>query len=301
MSEEGCITGKEKHEEGCVTGKEKHEGKGKMQSSSSEVEKYIQCSLDLQNMLETNREDITGVQLVHTDQNLEPFRTEQLERKDNEALSSEKQPELSTAGASSYNGLLPGSELLGRNSKFGEFEHRVLREDEPEKETLGQGYKVLDRDRATVMENLPEKETAQVCKKPEHGSAAGENIPEGKTAAQSCKVTKLKRKRKGKGKDKELPCSSEVQEDIKRAVDLQAMLMKDREKVSEVQLRLSKEKLELAKLKQQEAKDKKETTLYEKYSELLMADTSRFNDFQKAEYEKAVRRMGETLFGRSDS
>jgi hypothetical protein len=32
-----------------------------------------------------------------------------------------------------------------------------------------------------------------------------------------------------------------------------------------------------------------------------MADTSRFNDFQKAEYEKAVRRMGEMLFGKDDS
>ena len=83
---------------------------------------------------------------------------------------------------------------------------------------------------------------------------------------QSWKVTKLKIKRKGKGKG--LPCSSKVQEVIKRAVDLQTMLMKDHEKVSEVQLGLSKEKLEFAKLKQQEMKAKKEMTLYEKYLEL---------------------------------
>jgi hypothetical protein len=50
-----------------------------------------------------------------------------------------------------------------------------------------------------------------------------------------------------------------------RAVDLQTMLQKDPEKMSEVQLRLSKEKLELARLRQQEAKDKKETTLYENF------------------------------------
>ncbi|OEL29249.1 hypothetical protein BAE44_0009732, partial [Dichanthelium oligosanthes] len=65
------------------------------------------------------------------------------------------------------------------------------------------------------------------------------------------------------------------------------MLQKDREKMSEVHLRLSKEKLELARLKQQEVKDRKETTLYEKYTELLMADTQRFDEFQKEEHRKA--------------
>uniref|UniRef100_A0ACD5XKE4 Uncharacterized protein n=3 Tax=Avena sativa TaxID=4498 RepID=A0ACD5XKE4_AVESA len=298
-SEEGCVAAKEKHGEGCVTATEKHEGKGRMQSSS-EMENDIQCSLDLQSALKSNPVEMTGLQLLHTDQNHEPSRIVQPEREDHEALISEKQPELLMAGTPWYNGFLPGSELLAGNSKLGEFQHGgVLREDEPEKGILGQGYKALDRDRATVMENLPEKETAQVCKKPEHGRAAGKTVPESETGVQSVKVPKLKRKREVKGK--EVPYSSEVQEDIKRAADLQAMLMKDREKVSEVQLRLSKEKLELAKLKQQEAKDKKETILYEKYSELLMADTSKFSDFQKAEYEKAVRRMGEMLFGRDDS
>lgn len=307
MSEEGCVTAKAKHEEGCITAKailgegcvtatEKHEGKCRMQSSS-EVEKDMQCSLDLQNMLKTNQVEMTGLQPLHTDQNHEPSRIAQPEREHHRALISEKPPEVLMAGTPWYNGSLPVSDLLAGNSKLGEFQHGgVLREDEPEKGTHGQGYKALDRDSETVMENLPEKDTAQVCKKPEHRKAAGETVPESETGAQSVKVTKLKRKRKGKGK--ELPCSSEVQEDIKRAVHLQTMLMKDREKVSEVQLRLSKEKLELAKLKQQEAKDKKETVLYEKYSELLMADTSKFNDFQKTEHEKAVRRMGEILFGR---
>lgn len=262
------------------------------------MEKDIQCSLDLQNMLKTNPGEMTGVQLLHADQNLEPSRIEPPERKDNEALIPEKQPELLMTAASWYNEFLPGSELLAGNSKSSELQHGgVLREDEPEKGTLEQGYKALDHDGATAMENLPEKDDTQVFKKPDHGIAARENVPESKTGAQSCKATKLKRKRKGKA----LPCSSEVQEDIKRAVDLQTMLMKDREKMSEVQLRLSKEKLEFARLKQQEAKDKKETTLYEKYSELLMADTSRFSDFQKAEYEKVVKRMGEALFGRDDS
>jgi len=89
-----------------------------------------------------------------------------------------------------------------------------------------------------------------------------------------------------------------VQEDIKRAVIMQTMLQKDREKMSEVQLRISKEKLKLARLKQQEAKDQKETTLYEKYTDLLTADTQRFDEFQKEEYLNAVKRIGEMLFGK---
>ncbi|KAI4991014.1 hypothetical protein ZWY2020_039385 [Hordeum vulgare] len=249
---------KEISEEGSVTAKEKYEGKG-------EVEKDIQCSQDLQNMLKTNPGEMIGVQLLHADQNLEPSRIETLERKDDEALISEKQPELLMTAASWYNEFLPGSELSAGNSKFSELQHGgVLREDEPEKGTLKQGYKALDHDRATAMENLPEKDNTQVVEEARSWESSEENVPESKT------------------------------------VDLQTMLMKDREKMSEVQLRLSKEKLEFAKLKQQEAKDKKETTLYEKYSELLMADTSRFSDFQKAEYEKAVKRMGEMLFGRDD-
>ncbi|CAM0950964.1 unnamed protein product [Alopecurus aequalis] len=149
--EEGCITPKEKHGESCVTAKEKHEGKGKVQSSS-EVGKDIQCSLDIQNMLKTNPTEMAGLQLLHTDQNLEPSRIAQPERKDNnEALMTEKQPESLMAGALWYNGFLPGSELLAGNSKLGEFQYgEVLREDEPEKGTLGQGCKVQDSDRATV-------------------------------------------------------------------------------------------------------------------------------------------------------
>ena len=188
---------------------------------------------------------------------------------------------------------------MAGNSKFSEYQHgRALMEDEPEKGTLEQDYNAPDHDRATVRDKLPGKETSpQVCKKQEHGGVVWGNVPQSETGTQSCKLTKPKRKRKGKA----LPCLPEVQEDIKRAVDLQTMLRKDHEKMSEVQLRLSKEKLEFAKLKQQEAKDKKERTLHKKYSELLMADTSRFSDFQKAEYEKAVRRMGEMLFGRDDN
>lgn len=289
---------KEIDEHGCNTVKEKNEGKGRM-PSSWELEKNVQCSSDLQNMRKKKRGEMTRVQLLHSDKNIELSRIEQLGSKGNDALISEKQPELLIAGVSSYKEFLPGSELLAGNSKFSEYQHgRALREDDPEEEMLEQDYNALDHDRATVREKLPGKETGpHVRKKPEHGRVRWGNVPERETGTQSCKLTKLKRKRKGRA----LPCLSEVQQDIKHAVDLQTMLRKDHEKMSEVQLRLSKEKLEFAKLKQQEAKDKKERTLHKNYSELLMADTSRFNDFQKAEYEKAVRRMGEMLFGKDDS
>ncbi|KAL6655773.1 hypothetical protein ACP70R_006599 [Stipagrostis hirtigluma subsp. patula] len=153
--------------------------------------------------------------------------------------------------------------LIDNTSRLHEFQH--------DKEERIKGCKALEHER-TVRGSVPEKETRP------HGSG----------------MAKAKRKRKGN----ESSPPSEVQEDIKRALHLQTMLQKDRESMSEVQLRLSKEKLEMAKLKQQEAKDRKETTLYEKYTELLMADTKLFSDFQKEEYEKAVKRMGEMLFGK---
>lgn len=140
-----------------------------------------------------------------------------------------------------------------------------------------------------------EKEThPQGCNTVEHARTMNGDVPRQETTQRGCKVATGKRKRK----DSIPPSPLEVQEDIKRAMDLQAMLQKDREKMSEVQLRLSREKLELARLKQLEAKDKKETMLYEKYTELLTADTQGFNGFQKEEYEKALRRMGEMLFGK---
>jgi len=162
-------------------------------------------------------------------------------------------------------------QLMARTSSFNEFHHgNSVREDIPEKGRHPQDCKVLEH--AMTVRCAPEKETHP----------------------QSSKMEKAKLKRKG---NISYP-SSEVQEDIKHAVDLQRMLQKDREKMSEVQIQLSKEKLEMARLKHQEAKEKKETTLYEKYTELLMADTKRFNDFQKEEHQKAVKCMGVMLFGK---
>ncbi|CAN6173956.1 unnamed protein product [Urochloa humidicola] len=179
--------------------------------------------------------------------------------------------------------------LMVDTSRLHEFQHG--------KEKLMAGTSRLNEfhHENTVRDNMPEQERhPQGCKGLEYASTVRNGAPDKETHPQGPKMAKAKRKRKGNVSSP----SSEVQEDIKRAMDLQAMLQKDREKMSEVQLRLSNEKLELARLKQQEAKDKKEATLYEKYTELLMADTQRFNDFQKEEHKKAVKRMGEMLFGK---
>ncbi|KAF8711564.1 hypothetical protein HU200_029013 [Digitaria exilis] len=177
--------------------------------------------------------------------------------------------------------------LMADTSRLHEFEHG--------KETLMAGtsnFNEFDLENA-IRDKMPEKgRHPQGCKVLEHAGTVRNSAPEKEKHPHGSKTAKAKRKRKGNMSSP----SAEVQEDIKRAVDLQTMLQKDCEKMSEVQLRLSKEKLELARLKQEEAKDRRQTTLYEKYTELLMADTQRFSDFQKEEHKKAVKRMGEMLF-----
>ncbi|XP_066392371.1 uncharacterized protein [Miscanthus floridulus] len=187
--------------------------------------------------------------------------------------------------------VLEKNNLVADTSTLYEFQH--------EKEKLMAGtlsFNELHHGNS-VREDVPENgRHPQDCKGLEHAMTV-RCAPEKETHPQSSKMEKAKRKRKG---NISYP-SSEVQEDIKCAVDLQRMLQKDREKMSEVQIQLSKEKLEMARLKLQEAKEKKETTLYEKYTELLMADTQRFNNFQKEEHQKAVKCMGVMLFGKDES
>uniref|UniRef100_I1QMU7 Myb-like domain-containing protein n=1 Tax=Oryza glaberrima TaxID=4538 RepID=I1QMU7_ORYGL len=164
-------------------------------------------------------------------------------------------------------------QLMTGTSKLNEHQQGVAVRDEMlEKESGPQDFEVLDNERV-AREDEPKKET-----QPHQGF----------------KARKVNRKRKGKASSS----SCEVQEDIKHALYLQTMLNNDREKMSEVQLRLSKEQLELARIKQDEANVKKETTLYMKYTELLLADTSRFDEFQKAEYEKALKHIGGILFSK---
>uniref|UniRef100_A0A0E0LZR1 No apical meristem-associated C-terminal domain-containing protein n=1 Tax=Oryza punctata TaxID=4537 RepID=A0A0E0LZR1_ORYPU len=183
-----------------------------------------------------------------------------------------KQSELLTADASwPIEFQLGRHQLMTGTSKLNEHRQGVpVRDEMLEKESRPQDFEVLDNERV-AREDEPKKET-----QPHQGF----------------KARKVSRKRKGKASSS--PC--EVQEDIKHALYLQTKLNNDREKMSEVQLHLSKEQLELAKIKQDEANVKKETTLYMKYTELLLADTSRFDEFQKAEYEKAVKHIGGILF-----
>ncbi|XP_062197714.1 uncharacterized protein LOC133900554 [Phragmites australis] len=264
---------KETGEQGSMPAKKKREGESKVSSPSSELQEDIQCLVDPQNKLEKKHEEMTEVQLRPSGQKLELSGWNQLEMKDKGTVISEKQTDLLTADTLRLHEFQHGKEkLIAGTSRFNEFHHgSAVREDVPEKNSHPHSYKVLENERA-VRGSLPEKETH----------------------TQGSKMVKGKRKRKGNASSP----SSEVQDDIKCVVDLQTMLQKDREKMSEVQLHLSKEKLELARLKQQEAKDKKETTLYKKYTELLMADTQMFSEFQKEEYQKAVKRMGEMLFGK---
>nr|CAB3463204.1 unnamed protein product [Digitaria exilis] len=259
-------------EEGSMPVK-KHKVKGKAPSPSSELQEDIRYSVDPQNMIGKNDKEMIGAELQCSDQKLELARTNQLEMKGKEMEISRMQTGLLMADTPRILDFQHERDrLMADTARVIEFQHgSAVREDVPEKKTHPpQGHKTVEH-AGTERVDLPENETHQ------RGSK------------------KAKSKRKLKGNTSSPP--SEVQEDIKRAVDLQTMLQKDREKMSEAQFRLSKEKLELARLKQQEAKDRKETILYEKYTELLMADTHRFDGFQKEEHRKAVKRMGEMLFG----
>jgi hypothetical protein len=261
-------------EQGSVPVKKKHEVNGKVSSPPSELQD-IQCSVDPQSMIEKNPKEMTEAELQCSDRELELARSNQLETKDKKMVISEMQTDLLMAETSRIHEFQHGRDgLMVDTARPNEFQRgSAVREDVTEKKTHPQCHKTLDHAGTTVRVDLPEKQT----------------YPRGS------KMSNSKRKRK---ENASTP-TSEVQEDIKRAVDLQSMLQKDREKMSEVQLRLSKEKLEVARLKQQEAKDRKETTLYEKYTELLMADTQRFDEFQKEEHRKAVKNMGEMLFGKN--
>ncbi|CAN6344542.1 unnamed protein product [Urochloa humidicola] len=250
----------------------KHEVKDKAPSPPSELQEDIGCSVDAQNMIEKDHKEMIEAELQCSGQKIELAKSNQLEMKDKEMVLSEIQTDPLMADTSRIHEFQNGRDgLMVGIARFNEFQHTsALRENVPEKKTHPQGHKTV-----------------------EHGGTVRGGLPENETYQQGSKMAKSKQKRKANASTP----LSEVQEDIKRAVNLQTMLQKDREKMSEVQLRLSKEKLELARLKQQEAKDRKETILYEKYTELLMADTQRFDDFQKEEHRKAIKRMGEMLFG----
>ncbi|CAN6349095.1 unnamed protein product [Urochloa humidicola] len=239
--------------------KKKHEVKDKVSSPPSELQEDIGCSVDPQNMIVKDHKEMKEAELQCSNQKLELARSNQLETKDKEMVVSEMQTDLLMADTSRIHEFQHGRDGLTVDiARFNEFQHgSAVRRDVPEKATHLQGHRTV-----------------------EHTGTVRGGIPENETYQQGSKVAKSKQKRKGNATTP----LSEVQEDIKRAVNLQTMLQKDREKMSEVQLRLSKEKLELARLKQQEAKDRKETILYEKYTELLMADTQRFDEFQKDEH-----------------
>ena len=150
-------------------------------------------------MTEKNHKEMIEAELQCLDQKLELARSNQLTMKDKEMVISEMQTDLLMAGTLSVHKLQHGRDgLMADISRFNEFQHgSAEREDVPEKKTHPQG-----------------------CKTIEHAGTVRGGLPEQETYPQGSKMTKSKRKRKG---DASTP-PSEVQEDIKHAVDLQTML-----------------------------------------------------------------------------
>ncbi|XP_039798533.1 uncharacterized protein LOC120663706 [Panicum virgatum] len=186
-------------EQGSMPVKKKHEAKGKVPALSSELQEDIQCSADPQNMTEKNHKEMIEAELQCLDQKLELDRSIQLTVKDKEMVISEMQTDLLIAGTLRVHKLQHGRDgLMADISRFYEFQHgSAVREDVPENKTHPQGRKTV-----------------------EHAETVRGGLPEQETYPQGSKMTKSKRKRKG---DASTP-PSEVQEDIKHAVDLQTML-----------------------------------------------------------------------------
>lgn len=102
-----------------------------------------------------------------------------------------------------------------------------------------------------------------------------------------------KAKRKSKAND-EYPTGTLSHDDIQLYHDTQALKASSQEKMAEVQLRLSKEKLEIGARKER-------IKMSNTYKELLMADTSRMDDFQRMEHRRALKYFSDLLFGESNN
>jgi hypothetical protein len=102
-----------------------------------------------------------------------------------------------------------------------------------------------------------------------------------------------KAKRKGQADD-DHPMGTLSHDDIQLYHDTHELRAASQEKMAEVQLRPSKEKLEIEKRKER-------MKLSSTYKELLMADTSHMDDFQRTEHRRALKYFSDLLFGESQS
>lgn len=111
-------------------------------------------------------------------------------------------------------------------------------------------------------------------KDPENLDFEEEKRPEGTKYA--------KGKKKGKGKDTNDSSSSNLShDDIQLYYETQALRASTADRMADVQRQVSEQKLAAA-------QSRERTTVMEKYTDLLMANTSCMSDFQRMEHERAL-------------
>lgn len=102
--------------------------------------------------------------------------------------------------------------------------------------------------------------------------------------------TKLaKGKKKGKVED-ENSFGTLTHDDVQLYHDTQALRASLQEKMAEVHLRLSRDKLEIGKTRER-------IKMSSTYKELIMADTSHMDEYQKSEHQRALKFFSDQLFG----
>ncbi|XP_062180661.1 glutathione S-transferase T3-like [Phragmites australis] len=103
-----------------------------------------------------------------------------------------------------------------------------------------------------------------------------------------------------KGKGKEQSGGSMSHENFKLYHESQTLRSSTSLRLAEVQLQLSKDHIEVAQSQERAAKEKKQCKIMDKYTELLMADTSKMNDSQREEHDRALKFFGDNLHGKNN-
>ncbi|KAJ1277813.1 hypothetical protein BS78_04G031700 [Paspalum vaginatum] len=116
----------------------------------------------------------------------------------------------------------------------------------------------------------------------------GETRPPGQKQAKS--------KLKGKAESSSVNL---CHDDIQLYHDTQALRASTADKMAEVQLRISRDKVEAAHAGERAALANNQKALMDKYTELLMADTSCFTDSQRMEHQLALEFFREKVMGGS--
>jgi hypothetical protein len=131
------------------------------------------------------------------------------------------------------------------------------------------------------------------CRYAEEGKGKEESTQDQMDRDRVMGTKAAKAKKKGKA-DNDYPMATLSHDDIQLYHDTNALRASSQEKMAEIQLRLSKEKLE-------NGKRKERMKMSSTYKELLMADTSRMDDFQRMEHRRALKYFSDQVFGDSNS